>query len=58
LADRATAEVLQPPPGQVVDPDHDMASGQQPIDQVGADEAGGAGDENAHGRKPSERSAN
>jgi tetratricopeptide (TPR) repeat protein len=48
-------EVLAPAGGDVVEHGHLVAPGEQRVDQVGADEAGSAGDQRAHRRGTLER---
>jgi hypothetical protein len=42
-------DVLQAPGAEVVEQDHRVAAGEQGVGEVGADEAGPAGDEGTHG---------
>jgi hypothetical protein len=44
-------EVLAPPGREVVDDRHLVAAREQRVDQVGADEAGAAGDQSPHRRR-------
>ena len=44
-------EVLAPAGREVVDDPHLVAAREQRVDEVGADEAGAAGDESAHGAR-------
>ena len=43
--------------GKVVEPDHVVPGGQQACGEMGPDEPGGTGDENAHAAEPTRRRA-